>query len=358
LQFRLCGFGFQISNLKFEIPGAAVDNLTHTLTAVALSQAGLHRKTRFATLTLIAAVNLPDVDLLSRFWGSATYLKYHRGYTHSILGVTLLAFLLAGTIYFLGRKAKAKPGPPLSLGWLLILAWIGTASHLLMDFTNSYGVRPFLPFSARWYAWDIMYIFDPLLLLLLCLGLGLPTLLRLVSEEVGASRARPAWGAVFSLCALLFLWGLRDVAHRRVLGLLEAHTYFGQDPLRLGAFPSPFNPFAWTGVIETETAYDVLPASALEGDVDPRSARQFHKPEASPALDAALRTRTGRIFMDFARFPWAQAEENDEGFDVQIHDLRFSTSDGGRGFLAKIKMDKALRVRSESFSFRAREVEK
>jgi inner membrane protein len=335
-----------------------VDNLTHTLTAVALSHAGLHRKTRFATLTLIAAVNLPDIDFLSRFWGSATYLKYHRGYTHSILGVSLLALLLAGAIYFLGRNAKPKPGPPPNLLWLLILAWIGTASHLLMDFTNSYGVRPFLPFSARWYAWDIMFIFDPLLLLLLCLGLGLPTLLRLVSEEVGARRSRPAWGAVFSLCTLLFLWGLRDVAHRRVLGFLEAHTYSEQDPLRVGAFPSPFNPFAWTGVIETDTAYAVLPANALENDVDPRTAQQFHKPEASPALEAALNTRTGRIFMDFARFPLAQAEEADEGFDVQIRDLRFYTNYGGRGLLTEIEMDKAFRVRSESFSFRAQQVEK
>jgi inner membrane protein len=332
-----------------------MDNLTHTLTAIALSQAGLRRKTRYATLTLIAAANLPDIDILSYFWGSATYLKYHRGFSHSILGVSLLAFLLALSVYFLGRRAKPKPGPPPSLGWLLILAWIGTASHLLMDFTNSYGVRPFLPFSARWYAWDIMFIFDPLLLLLLCFGLGLPTLLRLVSEEVGARKPRPAWGAVFSLCALLCLWGLRDVAHRRALGLLEAHTYSEQDPQRLGAFPSPVNPFAWTGVVETDSSYNVLSANALEGDVDPRSALQFHKPEASPALEAALKTRTGRIFMDFARFPWAQAEENAEGFDVQIRDLRFYTNYGGRGFLAEIEMDKALRVRSESFSFGAPE---
>ena len=330
-----------------------MDNLTHTLTAVALSHAGLHRKTRFATLTLIAAANLPDLDIISRIRGSVTYLEYHRGYTHSILGASLLAFLLAETIYRLGRKAKPKLGPPLRLGWLLILAWIGTASHLLMDFTNSYGVRPFLPFSARWYAWDIMFIFDPLLLLFLCLGLGLPTLLRLVSEEVGARKSRPAWGAVLSLCVLLFLWGLRDVAHRRVLGFLEAHTYSEQDPLRVGAFPSPINPFEWTGVVETESAYDVLPANALEDDVNPRSAQEFHKPATSPALDAALKTRTGRIFMDFARFPWAQANENDYGFDVQIRDLRFYTNDAGRGFLAEIEMDKAWRVLSESFSFRA-----
>ena len=334
-----------------------MDNLTHTLTAVALSQAGLHRKTRFATLTLIVAANLPDLDFISRLWGSATYLKYHRGFTHSILGVSLLAFLLAWTIYFLGRKAKPKPASPLSLRWLLILAWIGTASHLLLDFTNSYGVRPFLPFSARWYDWDIMFIFDPLLLLLLCLGLGLPALLRLVSEEVGAGKSRPAWGAVFSLCALLFLWGLRDFAHRRVLGFLEAHTYFEQDPLRVGAFPSPINPFVWMGVVETDTAYDVLPVNALGDDVDPRSALQFHKPKPSPALDAAVKTRTGRIFMDFAKFPWAQAEQDDEGFDVQIRDLRFYTSEGGRSFLVVIELDKALRVRSETFSFRAQKVE-
>jgi inner membrane protein len=272
------------------------------------------------------------------------------------LGVTLLAILLAGAIYFLGRKAKPRPGLPLSLRWLLVLAWIGTASHLLMDFTNSYGVRPFLPFSARWYAWDIMPAFDPLLLLLLCLGLGLPSLLRLVSEEVGARKSRPRWGAVLSLCALLFLWGLRDVAHRRVLGLLEGHTYSEQDPLRVGAFPSPINPFAWTGVVETETAYHVLPANALADDVDPRSALQFHKPEASPALEAALKTPTGRNFMDFAKFPWARAEENEEGFDVQIRDLRFYANYGG-GFLAQIEMDKSLRVRSESFSLRTPKAE-
>jgi inner membrane protein len=330
-----------------------VDNLTHTLTAVALSHAGLHRKTRFATLTLIAASNLPDIDILSRFWGSTTYLKYHRGFTHSILGVSLLALLLALTVHFLGRKAKPKPGPPSSLGWLLILAWIGTAGHLLMDFTNHYGVRPFLPFSARWYAWDIMFIFDPLLLLLLCVGLGLPALLRLVSEEVGARKSHPAWGAVFALCALLCLWGLRDVAHRRVLASLEAHTYSEQDPLHVGAFPSPTNPFAWTGVVETSSTYDVVAANALEADVDPHSALQFHKPQASEALGVALNTRTGRIFMDFARFPWAETEESDEGFDVRIHDLRFYTNYGGGGFLAEIEMDTGLRVRSESFSFRA-----
>jgi len=333
-----------------------VDNLTHTLTAVAISHAGLNRKTRFATLTVILGANLPDIDIVSRLDSSATYLKYHRGITHSILGVTVLALLLAWAVSALGRKARPKASLPLAGHWLLLAAWLGTASHLLLDFTNSYGVRLFLPFSGRWYSWDIMFIFDPLLLALLIIGLGLPIILRLVSEEVGIRRARPRWGAVFSLCALASLWGIRDFAHRRVLAQLDAHTYTNQNPRRLGAFPAPANPFAWTGVVETDSAYNVLPADALAEDVDPESARLFRKPEPSAPLDSAMKTRTARIFMSFARFPWAQVEESDAGFKVNIRDLRFiSGLARGRGFAVDVELDKSLQPRFESFSFSAPE---
>lgn len=333
-----------------------MDTLTHTLTAVAISQAGLNRKTRFATLTVVLGANLPDIDWVTRLDSSATCLKYHRGITHSLLGVSVLGLLLGWAVWALGRKAQPKSGLPLAGGWLLLAAGLGTASHLLLDFTNSYGVRPFLPFSGRWYSWDIMFIFDPLLLALLIIGLGLPMILRLVSEEVGMGRMRPRWGAVFSLCTLVALWGVRDFAHRRVLTQLDAHTYSGENSLRLGAFPSPANPFAWTGVVETDSGYHVLPADALAEDVNPESARLFRKAEPSPALDSALKTRTGRIFMDFARFPWAQVEETDQGFNASIRDLRFI---GGlarnRGFVVDVELDKALHPRSESFSFTAPE---
>jgi inner membrane protein len=330
-----------------------VDNVTHTLTAVALSEAGLNRKTRFATLALVVGANLPDIDLVWAYGGTATYLKYHRGITHSFLGVTVLAALLASIIYFAGRGAAPKKNaPPLDGRWLFLLCWVGTASHLLLDFTNQYGVRPFLPFSGRWYAWDIMFIFDPLLLALLALGLGVPAILRLASEEVGARRPTYRWGAMFSLACLVLLWGVRDLAHRRVLGFLDSHTYGEENPLRLGAFPSPANPFSWTGVVETESAYHVLPANALASDVDASNTEAFRRPQPSPALDAALKSRMGAIFASFARFLWAEVYENDDGSEVLLRDLRFfSPSSPNRGFVARIELDKELRARSESFSF-------
>ena len=330
-----------------------MDNITHTLTAVALSQAGLNRKTRFATLALVVGANLPDVDLVWAYGGTATYLKYHRGITHSLLGVTVLAALLGCIIYFAGRRAAPKKNaPPLRSGWLFFLCWIGTASHLLMDFTNQYGVRPFLPFSGRWYAWDIMFIFDPFLLALLALGLGIPAILRVASEEVGADRPTYRWGAIFSLVCLTLLWGVRDMAHRRVLGFLDSHTYGEENPLRLGAFPSPANPFSWSGVVETESAYHLLPTNALAADVDASNTEVFHRPQSSPVLDAALKSRTGAIFASFARFLWAEVYENDSGSEVLLRDLRFfSPSSPNHGFVARIELDKDLRARSESFSF-------
>ena len=48
--------------------------------------------------------------------------------------------------------------------------------HILLDFTNNYGVRPFWPFFEKWYSWDIVFIVEPLLLILLIGGLVVPGL--------------------------------------------------------------------------------------------------------------------------------------------------------------------------------------
>lgn len=331
-----------------------MDNLTHTLTALTLSQAGLNRKTRFATLALVVGANLPNLDLLSRWGGSLAYLKYHRGITHSILGVTILAALLAGGLYYIARKfpTAKKAGPTLHPRWLLGICGIATASNLALDFTNSYGVRPFLPFSDRWYAWDIMFIIDPLLLGVLALGLGLPALLRLISEEVGAPKPATRRGAILALLGLVLLLGLRDLAHRRVLQMLDSRTYYEENPQRVGAFPTAGNPFSWVGVVETASTFQVLSVSALDPEVNPDRLRVFHKPEPSRALETAMATRTARIFDGFARFLWVRVEENEDGYQATLRDLRYASPDAPRpSFVAEIKLDKHLAVRSESFSF-------
>ena len=339
-----------------------MDNITHTLTGLALSQAGLNRKTRFATAALLIGSNLPDIDVFwSRGGGGTNYIEYHRGITHSLVGVVALGAVLAAILYYLGRLFPGKSGgandgtSSLNVRWLFGVCWIGTGGHLLMDYTNAYGVRPFLPFSDRWYALDIMPIVDLPLLLALILGLGIPALLRVISEEVGAGRPSYQRGAILSLIFLVLLWGLRGFAHQRALGMLEGHTYGDENPVRVGAFPTFVSPFAWTGVVETSSSFLLLNVNALASDVDPTQSREFPKPEPSPAIAAALRSHTGAVFSHFARFLWIQTEETDDGYVVTLHALRFASQTQGRlGFEASVTLDKKLQVVSEGLSFTGR----
>jgi inner membrane protein len=334
-----------------------MDNITHTLTGLALANAGLNRKTRFATAALLIGSNLPDMDVVWSMGSGAKYLEYHRGITHSILGAAVLAVLLFAILYFIGKRASPpkKSRPPFDARWMILVCLIGLEFHVLMDFTNAYGTRLFLPFNSHWYAWDIMFIFDPLLLAILIGGFAVPGLFRLISEEVGARKPGFRRGTIVSLVLMVMLWGLRDVAHRRVVEQLDAHTYGEENPIQVGAFPSPANPFEWTGVVETNSAFRIIQASALDGDVDVEHAKVLFKPESSPALEAAEKTRTAQIFLDFARFPWANVQETNDGYEVSIRDLRFySPRERRAGFVTEVILDKDLKVLSATFGFAAK----
>ncbi len=336
-----------------------MDNLTHTLVAAAISKTGFNRRVQHASLIVIVAANLPDVDAISLGWGSLAYLEVHRGITHSMVGVTGLGLLLAGAVCLLQRrKWKKNPasGPKPSVLLIGLLCLIGTWSHLLLDFTNSYSVRPFLPFSDRRVSWDIESIFDPVILSIMILGLVIPYLFGMISEEVGETRKyRGRVSAFICLSLLLCLWFVRDLNHRAAVEKLSAFTYLGEDPEGVYALPHSIDPFHWIGVVETSRAYLVLD---VRPDFSARSisrARVFYKPEDSDVLQVARKSRVGRVFLEFARMPVYQIESQDEGTVVTIRDIRFYSPTRRRaGFVATIVVSKNLNVVEEEFGFRSR----
>jgi len=136
---------------------------------------------------------------------SAAYLEISSGHHPFFLGIVVLAIILWG-VCIGWEKDSAQPNlslnAPAASG-----SSPGNCQPPLLDFTNSYGVRPFCP-SVRAGMRGTSCYFDPLLLILLTLGLGVPWLLRLVSEEVGARKSRLTRGAIFSLCALAAIVGI------------------------------------------------------------------------------------------------------------------------------------------------------
>ena len=168
------------------------------LTGACVSRAGLNRKTALATLTLVLAFEAPDIDSVTYIWGTITGLEHHRGITHSLIGAPFLAAAVVALVYGIHRWRSARQRsvtesgsgstlPRLTPNWKMLYGYalLGALVHLFQDFTNNYGIRPFAPFSEKWYSWDIVFIVDPIMLLVMFLALVLPGLMALVSEEIG-----------------------------------------------------------------------------------------------------------------------------------------------------------------------------
>jgi inner membrane protein len=311
-----------------------------------MGRAGLNRKTALATATLTLAAEAPDLDVFSRIGGSAFGLNHHRGFTHSFLGVPLMAAAVVGFIYLLwhvrGRKTR-NPNLPPRWGLLFAYACLAGLSHLLLDFTNNYGVRPFWPFSERWYSWDIVFIVDPILLVVLTLGLIVPALFSLINEEIGVRSKGPSaapqgrLAATVALLAVVAYWGLRDYEHRRAVAALQSRTYQGVDAIRVSAYPNWVNPFRWHGVVETPAFFatmdvDSLNFNSMSPEVDPEAQMQIrYKPEETPVTLAAKRTYLGRVYLSWAQYPLTETEElpNDPvenshaAYVVRFRDLRY-----------------------------------
>jgi inner membrane protein len=118
---------------------------------------------------------------------------------------------------------------------------------------------------------------------------------------------------------------VRDFEHRRAVAALEARTYDGANPLRVGAYPTYINPFEWHGVVETRNFFGLAEVNSQTPEVDPADKMEIrYKPEETPVTLAAKRSYLGRVYLDWAAFPITETTAApDDGWIVEFHDLRF-----------------------------------
>jgi inner membrane protein len=340
----------------------SLEPVTHFLTGACLARAGFNRKTALATATMTLAAEAPDIDIVGNFKDPVFGFAHHRGFTHSFLGLLLVQALVVGLIYVIwrlrGRKIK-NPNLPPRWGLLFLFAYLAGLTHILLDFTNNYGVRPFWPFSEKWYSWDIVFIIEPVLLLLLIGGLVLPGLFSLINDEIGVRRKGPAGrlAAVVALLGVIAVWGVRDYEHRRAVYALDSRLYNGADPVRVSAYPRWVNPFQWYGVVETRDFFATMGVDSSIPDADPEGRMEIRrKPEETSVTLAAKRSELGRVYLDWAQYPLVETEPIESGYIVRFRDLRYYDPNQTRRDLlgARVELDQSLQVVRESFGSRSR----
>lgn len=363
-----------------------MDNLTHSLVGLTAAKAGLERLSPGATTLCVLAANAPDADIVVLAFGDRwTFLEHHRGITHAIVGVIALAFLLPLIFYAVDRlwSRFRNQSPKTKLKGLLIASLIASATHPLLDWTNNYGIRFFLPWSQKWSYGDLVFIVDPYLWLILggavflltarskflkfiwAFIAAVLTFLIIASPRSNAlpnprliallwivalialivlslKDARERWGkriAFGAIALVICYWTFLGIAHSRAIakGSEEAAKMAGangETVARLAAMPRLANPLRWDCVFETDRAMYRFELGLI-GEQAERVPVRYPKP-APELLNTVSQQRPGRVFLGFARFPVMQLTDPDctTRTLVQIADLRYTEPGQSRGTFA------------------------
>lgn len=313
-----------------------MDNLTHSLVGWALAETGLKRRTRKGLAACVLAASLPDIDV---FFGWAPWppLAMHRGFTHGLIGgVVVLPPVLAALLWLLDRwqvrRGRIAPdAPPLHLGWLALLCWLGALSHPLLDLQNTYAVQLLSPASARWFHTDGLFIVSPWLLAMLSTGIWRANRLGYESSAVAALLGAGLFIALnIGISALAWAAPQRDAPYAR-----PDRVFAGPEPL---AFWRRNVVWRQDGMIG-RGRYD--PLQRVGGLLD------FSAPVpdrmADPRVRQAAQQPAARKFLAWSQLPIAQVEVIRGCTWVTFGDARFGGPVMSRNFAVRVTSFAACR---------------
>lgn len=337
-----------------------MDPITHGIAGALIGKGFFSR--RHARISIFAATLgavFPDVDILVNVLSNdpLRLVRYHRGFTHSFLGLLPLAALLAWLTRlalkkFPDSRASADSDSP-SFSALFLIYSAGIASHILLDATTSFGTRIWNPLSRDRAAWDYLFIIDfaftAILLLpqinawiyrqrdgwlaraasmwviFTLLAFGVWALARAVDFPISLL-VIVVWSLVFA--ALFFLPARKNRGYRfgrarwcqsgfYVACIYVALCSFAHDDAmarvrafatsqnltftKLGALPLPPSPFHWNGLIETSDGVYQAEFSLFDS-VAPAFRLLANSPSNGFTVKAAS-LEPVRTYMWFARFP-------------------------------------------------------
>jgi inner membrane protein len=264
-----------------------MDPLTHCLVGITIANLGLKDAAPEAGWLVVGAAVLPDLDYVTRLWGDRSFLRYHRGFSHSLVGIGLSSALLAGVFYLLW---------PSSGYWVFFfLSLTGLCSHLILDFLTPHGERLLSPFSEKWYARERFIFFDPYLLTLLGGGLILSGIFSRGSQVIS--------GSVF--LALIIYWAIREWSYQRCRRLLTDIPRQRRELIRADLSPIPSSPLVWRLIGEAEDEYFVARVNAFT--LVPEEERRLAKPVRDEYISRAEQSEVVKRFLLVAKYPFVES---------------------------------------------------
>lgn len=344
-----------------------MDTITQGLLGAVTAQLGFRtRLGRSATWVAAITAAVPDLDVLAAGLLKAAGVDvgpfdrqvYHRGITHSLLVMPVLAFMVAGIWWAFRRR---------QFGWLFLCCLVAALSHPLLDWCTTYGTQLLAPVSSRRFAIDAVPIVDLIYTPLLILTLLGSWTIRKLGRRRGRSGVAAAWvGFGLSVAYLAAGRVMHDTAVSRGLQAYRRArvTQPGNETggVTTSAHPGLGSIFVWRVVVRspdrwyvgrTHTLFDRpirLRSRRHDDDRFVRAAREEEQVElfhwfADGSVRAESRKVDGRRIVDFHDMRYGAGADSLESlwlarvrFDNagNVHSVRrvnnFRSRHGGRAF--------------------------
>jgi inner membrane protein len=283
-----------------------MDPVTHIAAGVLLGQATRDRfpaSRAFIPLTAFAAW-MPDLDNIVTFFGAEAYMRYHRGYTHSLLGGAVMAWLLAWVTTRFWKEVK--------VGHLFILYFVCVLSHLFLDCITSYGTGVFLPFSSARVSIPSVFIIDPVYTLALIL-LAVAGFRRFTGKSLAVV------GLSFMLAWPALGFGVGQFVAARAKNLFADR---GEAVSNVYAQPDAFAPIWWKIIAEQGDGYVLTGLNLLSPDTL-LPERHYQRAERAELEALGQKAPVFSQYDWFTDFPVKSAAMTPEGTTLTFKDLRF-----------------------------------
>ncbi|WP_294345738.1 metal-dependent hydrolase [Prosthecochloris sp.] len=284
-----------------------MDSITQAALGAAVAHAAWHKPLgRKAFLWGAFFGTLPDLDVVFfPLLDDVQQLYWHRGESHSIFFVLIGGALLGALLCSARWKIKISPQRAMA-GMVLILA-----THVLIDYFNSYGTQLLAPFSRFGFSLGNLFIIDPLYTGPLLLGI------------IAAAFSRSGHGYRFT-------WAGLAVSSAYILFSLVSHAYADSvfsrqlEAKQIGVKASytgatPMNTLLWRHVALTDSGiligYFSVVADSGEEEIE------FVTVQRNEALIAPYRGQRNVEAVDWFSNGFWVAEEIDGV--ITMADLRF-----------------------------------
>ena len=310
-----------------------MDPITHGLSGAILARSIPRKPIPHRYVWLLAAVAmLPDIDYVLKFVSDTTYLRHHRGMTHSFLMLPMWTWLLYS---LLPTQNVSKPLMPWLLGSALM-------SHIFLDLVTSFGTMTLAPFSDSRATLDLLFIIDPIFSALLLIPLMLMLLLKKHARSLG----------ITSLLLVTAYLTTTSIFHEKALTMARQHHPAAE---QVYALPMPFTPFSWMMIASypaTEVRGFINFMPGFQGTVPlfpislvDQFAYDHQAKEIAWQSFPPMQSVTGidqlpgvAFYRWFARFP-VLLKRNEQM--IELADLRFETMDMKRqAFRLHIELEK------------------